>query len=1380
MTRLSLLVALSLWAGPISAHDDPASGAFDPSGWIKSDQLRMHPSSDGLYFLAANPGRGQLAWIDQQGFRMECGGAACRAVSLNVMGHGREGGEMVPWRGGNKSLSGDALEYQGDGMTVQYEHGTAGLRQNFLFAARPDGCGDLLVHLNAGGDGAPVSLSSGAVSFDDDRGTSFLEYSGLRAWDACGDALNARMLVLGRDEIVIRVDDSYARYPIVIDPVAAAPNLLLTNPTGAGAFSQSLRTAGDLNGDGYSDVVVAAPTASMGEANEGVVYVYYGSSAGLVNVPSVTLQSNQASSQFGYSVGTAGDVNGDGYGDLLVGASSWESVLTENEEGGVFVFHGSATGISTTADYILQSNGVTQYMGFSVSCAGDINNDGYSDVITGSPYAYYPTSLEGCAWVFLGSATGLNPVYHKRLERNQGAAQFGGAVAGLGDVNGDGYSDIGIAAHRFDLNGTDDGIICIYHGSAVGIAGAANPAPNAIINAFAYVTNIGWSLAAAGDVNGDGYSDMITGDYRGNVAGGPSQAGCMLVFHGSAAGMSATPATVFAHAQANAFYGRSVSCAGDVNADGYADVLIGATTFTNGQTSEGAGYLHLGSPSGIPAAFTTRYEYNQTGSNMGECVSGAGDVNGDGVSDFLIGMKLYTGGGGALLYNGGPSNVASTASLTRASGLLGARMGSAIADAGDVNGDGFSDALVGAPEASNGQAGEGLVYLHYGSAAGLAPLPSLTLEANVAGARFGASVASAGDVNGDGYADVVVGAPLSGGGGRAYVHHGSAGGLSVLPALVLTGAAGAEFGFSVFTAGDIDADGRADLIVGAPGIATAFVHMGTVTGIDPVVTTVLAGPAGSRFGAAVSTAGDVDGTGYSDVIVGAPLYSNGQSNEGAAYVFKGGIDGAITPAFIQMEPNLANSLLGTSVATGSDMNGDGYYEVVVGAPGWASGQAGEGAAFIYRGSAAGTTAVGMITVQPNVVNAAMGTSVCEGGDLNGDGYADAVIGAPFIANGQVDEGRIYVVEGAPGGIGATVNVESNQTGWRLGASVAGGGDVDGDGFSDLLGGAPYAAPALTDEGAFLLFRGNQALSLSRLTRQLATDLVGPLSTNSFDPLMTDWFGIGHRVKSPIQRTRARLRWEVVFEGQPFSGTPITNSMGFTAMSAAWTNLALPGQEIKELVYKVPGHKRYKWRVRAEYPLNKLIDGQRFGRWHYGYASGVGDIGILPVELLSFTGEAVPAGDLLQWTTATEQESVRFVVERSNDPRSGFVAVGEVAAAGTSRAPIAYSYLHRGSQPGTRYYRLRVVSSHGDDEYSDEIALADGLSTITLMPNPATDLIRWAMPASADSFRIIDAAGRTLISGRSSHADVSALAQGAYLLVTEGGGAVLSTSTFVKR
>ncbi len=1339
----------------------------------------MHPSSDGTGYLAANAVLGQMASINAQGFTVEAGGSACRAVSLSVMGYGRGEEALRDWVGGTSVMRGMLLEYHGNGMMVQYQHDVEGLRQNFLFEARPDGCGALRVHLRATGDGEPESLSGSSIAFKDDQGDVVLRYAGLKAWDACGTVLNARMALDGRDGILIEVDDADAQYPIVIDPVAATPNLLLTNPSGAGAFSQSLRTAGDLNGDGYSDIVIAAPSASMGEANEGVVYVYYGSAAGIVNVPSVILQSNQAAAQFGYSVGTAGDVNGDGFGDLLVGASSWESVLAENEEGGVFVFHGSATGIGTTADYILQSNGATQYMGFSVSCAGDLNNDGFSDIVVGSPYAFYPSSLEGCAWVFLGGATGLNPVFHKRLERNQGAAQFGGAVAGLGDVNGDGYSDIGVAAHRFDLNGTDDGIVCVYHGSAAGIAGGANPAPNAIINAFAYVTNIGWSVASAGDVNGDGYSDMITGDYRGNVSGGPSQAGCMLVYHGSATGITATPATVFAHAQANAFYGRSVSCAGDVNGDGYADVLIGATTFTNGQTSEGAGYLHLGSPAGISPTFTTRYEHNQTGANMGECVSGAGDVNGDGVSDFLIGMKLYTGGGGALLYHGGPSNVPAAPSLTRASGLLGARLGSAIADAGDVNGDGFSDALVGAPEASNGQAGEGLVYLHYGSAAGLAPLPSLMLEADVAGARFGAALATAGDVNGDGYADVVVGAPLSGGSGSAYIFMGSPGGLAAAPALVMSGAAGSELGYSVFTAGDLNADGYSDVLIGAPGAATVLVHQGTPIGVNAVPINTLTGPAASRFGAAVSTAGDVNGTGYSDVIIGAPLYSNGQANEGAAYVFRGDITGVVSPAILQMEPNLANARFGTSVATGSDMNGDGYYEVIVGAPGWASGQAGEGAAFIYRGSAAGTTTVGMITVQPNIVNAALGTAVCEGGDLNGDGYADAVIGAPFVANGQVDEGRIYVVEGAPGGIGPTTTVESDQTGWRLGSSVAGGGDVDGDGFSDLLGGAPYAAPVLTDEGAFMLFRGNQAMSLSRVTRQLASNLTSPLSTNSFDPLLPDWFGIGHRVKSPIQRTPARLRWEVVFEGQPFSGTPITSSMGFSGMSAAWTNVALLGQEIRELAYKVPGHRRYKWRVRAEYPLNKLIDGQRFGRWHYGYASGVGDIGILPVELLSFTGEATAEGDQLRWTTATEHASVRFVVERSSDPRNGFSVIGQVGAAGESRAPIAYDFLHRTAEHGTRYYRLRMVSHFGDDEFSDVVALSAGIAEVLIMPNPASEFIGWTMPEGAESYRVIDALGRTVASGRAAPADASALAPGTYQLVVEGASAVLATGSFVK-
>src|SRR5436189_3363756 len=124
------------------------------------------------------------------------------------------------------------------------------------------------------------------------------------------------------------------------------------------------------------------------------------------------------------------------------------------------------------------------------------------------------------------------------------------------------------------------------------------------------------------------------------------------------------------------------------------------------------------------------------------------------------------------------------------------------------------------------------------------------------------------------------------------------------------------------------------------------------------------------------------------------------------------------------------------------------------------------------------------------------------------------------------------------------------------------------------------------------------------------------------------------------------------------------------MSAGWTDLGVGGLEIKELVFKVPSHIRYKWRVRVEYALNKLIDGQRFSRWFYGYASGLGDIGVLPVELLSFEGRALSDGNLLDWTTGSETGSDRFIVERSSDGLY-FRSIGDLPAAGDSARPTGY-------------------------------------------------------------------------------------------------------------
>jgi len=1348
---LTLLILPICLASTGAVTGDTTLLPQDAHAWIRAHQLIIQPTEVQGSFLAVNIEKDYEARINARGFTVSGPVADPRwCASIEVLGLARDHTRKSAWYASACDRSDTELLWKGDGLDVQYLHGPDGLRQNFLVHQRPQGAGALRVDMRYGGGLQALADGSNGLLFFDADGIARFSYSGLKVWDACGQVLEASLFGDERctGAIAIVVDDSRAIYPLTIDPVATTQNRLLTGALAGGQYGFAVSTAGDVNGDGYSDIAIGAPQANAGQAVEGVVYVFYGSSAGIGVAPNVVLESNLAGSQFGYSLNTAGDVNGDGYSDLIVGAPTWESDAgTQDQEGSAWIFHGSATGLSTVPNIILQPNVPTQYMGYSVDGIGDVNNDGYSDVIAGAWLAALPSFQEGAAYVYLGSAAGLTNTFANRLERNQSAAQFGASVAGAGDVNGDGYSDVAVGAYRYDVvgPGADDGAVFIYQGGPTGLGAAINPAPSQTLNATGISIAFGWSVSSAGDVNGDGYSDLIVGDWRDNI-GGPLQEGTAHIFHGSAAGLGAVPARTLqsGNTTANGWFGRSVSTVGDVNGDGYGDVLVGAVTLTNGQGLEGAGLLYLGSSTGIPSNAFLQYELNIAGANMGESVSGAGDVNGDGYSDFLIGAKLYGVNGGTTVYHGGTYGVAVTPSTTRYSGSNGARLGWSLSNAGDINGDGYSDMVAGAPDATNGQAGEGLAYVHYGSTTGLSGVPNVTLEVNVAGARFGASVSSAGDVNGDGYADVIIGAPLSGGIGRSYVFMGGVGGLAPTAALVLTGTAGSEFGTGVCTAGDVNSDGYADVIIGAPGTATARVYRGTSAGLSAAAPVLLNGAAGSRYGAAVGTAGDVNGDGFSDVIVGAPLFSNGQANEGGAFVYHGGYPALSTLVATQLEVNMANAGFGTSVAGAGDMNGNGFYEVVVGADQWASGQASEGGAFVFYGSIGGTLAAGYSTIQPNVVNARLGYSVSEAGDMNGDGYADIVTGAPYLSSGQVEEGRLYITPGSPAGIGTTTSVEINVAGVRMGWGVAGGGDVDGDGYSDVIGGGPFASPTLTEEGSIFLFRGNQARSLDRRTRQLDADLVTPMSTNSVDFANFSWFGIGHRARSPIGRTRGKLRWEVVFEGQPFTGSPITNSVANTGMGAAWTDLGVGGVEIRELIAKVPGHLRYKWRVRVEYPLNKLIDGQRFSRWFYGYASGLGDIGILPVELLSFEGRPLSDGNLIIWVTASESGSDRFIVERSRDGTS-FQPAGELPAAGISAGPLNYEILDTDAEDGLSYYRLRMIDTNGDKEFSEVISVLREKGALIVYPNPVEDEIRWSFAQEgASEARVFDALGKLVL------------------------------------
>jgi hypothetical protein len=257
------------------------------------------------------------------------------------------------------------------------------------------------------------------------------------------------------------------------------------------------------------------------------------------------------------------------------------------------------------------------------------------------------------------------------------------------------------------------------------------------------------------------------------------------------------PWTSIGDDQADADFGHSVASAGDVNGDGYDDVIIGAHLYDTTNTNAGKAYLYLGSSSGlkIEPSWTSSGD-DQAGAYFGHSVASADDVNGDGYSDVIISACLYdtanNSAGKAYLYLGSSSGLEASPSWTSSGDdQSDAHFGTLVASADDVNGDGYSDVIIGAEfyDTANGDAGK--AYLYLGSSSGLETLPSWTSSGDdQSGAEFGISVAGAGDVNGDGYSDVIIGAwrydTANGDAGKAYLYLGSSSGLETLPSWTST------------------------------------------------------------------------------------------------------------------------------------------------------------------------------------------------------------------------------------------------------------------------------------------------------------------------------------------------------------------------------------------------------------------------------------------------------------------------------------------------------------------------------------------------------------------------------------------------------------------
>lgn len=464
----------------------------------------------------------------------------------------------------------------------------------------------------------------------------------------------------------------------------------------------------------------------------------------------------------------------------------------------VRVVSGSQTVTSATWQFWVGKSSASTPVDTSHGAILDVNGDGYPDFLVG---AFGAAAGMGTAHLYLGSATAsangwnvASTAARIDLVNPDGAdAAFGYAVASAGDVNGDGYADFLVGAYGAASNA---GAAHLYLGSATPRAnnwnGASPPERIDLANLDGAGAIFGAAVASAGDVNGDGFADFLIG---------ASKADAAHLYLGAATPSAATwnvgtPAgrIDLASPEISAAFGNSVTSAGDVNGDGFADFLIGAD---GANAAAGAAHLYLGSAAPGANAWNGpspagRLDLtNPDGANaaFGASAASAGDVNNDGFADFLISaLGASSNSGAAHLYLGSATPSAADWNrplLTRRIDLTnpdgaGAVFGSSVASAGDVNGDGFADFLVGAQGFTTGA---GAAHLYLGAMTpsatawnGAAPTGRINLaNTDGAGARFGVSAASAGDVNGDGFADFVIGAyDANALGGASQLYLGSA------------------------------------------------------------------------------------------------------------------------------------------------------------------------------------------------------------------------------------------------------------------------------------------------------------------------------------------------------------------------------------------------------------------------------------------------------------------------------------------------------------------------------------------------------------------------------------------------------------------------------
>ena len=827
--------------------------------------------------------------------------------------------------------------------------------------------------------------------------------------------------------------------------------------------------------------------------------------------------------------------------------------------------------------FIFNGTNYFEFLGNSVSNAGDINNDGFDDVIiSNSPFNSFSSSSE--TYVIFGGNSfnpNLNP---SQLNGSNGFIfhainsydDFGASVSSAGDINGDGIDDIIIGAPKADIY--DDGYYPdgnIYTGESYVIFGentignsgsfetnSLNGSNGFIIRGINSGDNSGSVVSNAGDINGDGFDDLIIGADDANNYQGESY----VLFGGSSfdteinlSELDGSNGFTINDDKKFGYSGVSVSGAGDVNHDGFDDIIIdGAVIFGDNSFDAIVNLSELNGNNG--------FTFN---GSIG-LVSRARDVNNDGIDDFITGTSIVFGS----------NSFDASIDLSQLDGSNGFTFNGeglgAIANAGDVNGDGIDDLIIGAPDAdvyySDVYYGDrsGKSYIVFGKNSignsGSFDLNSLEgsdgfiIEGMDSLDSFGYSVSSAGDINDDGIDDIIIGVPYvknsngDFGAGAAYVIFGVAGNRPPLVAReIIDRTINIDRFFSFQINNNLFQDADGDILAYGASLADGSslpswlnfdpdtltfsgtpteTNLGTlelrVTATDPssaatsqtfilnitntlFPATLLPGDVNNnglvingidtrdRAGFAVSSAGDFNGDGIDDLIIGT---NNSSNNLGENYIIFGS-NSFETDRSIELSDLDGNNglVIQTSnrrqgvesiISNAGDINADGFDDIIIGS----SRLSFSNKAYVIFGSnnnLSGSLDLadldgnnGFTILGVEGASNGLGRAVSNAGDINGDGIDDIIISAPDVSEESDlnsprryddEQGETYVIFGDRHGFDSTLDLDNldgsngfaienpNSVYDYLGLEISNAGDINGDGFDDIIIGSKGAFPS---------------------------------------------------------------------------------------------------------------------------------------------------------------------------------------------------------------------------------------------------------------------------------------------------------------------------------